>query len=226
MSSLTQLLASDRTLLVMDAASTRVQVGLVQQGRAQEWRSVEGEAGTDLFVVTDSLLKDAASTLSDVGAFVFCEGPGSMLGIRTVAMAVRTWQVLKPRPAFAYQSLAIAARFAWSTQPRALAVIADARRESWHVQTVGIDGTFGAIQRTPSAALPSGELLTPEKFRAWSALPRPAGLCTYDLAKLFPAVADIDLFRAAGAPDAFQHEAPEYKKWSAQIHSSATAGPR
>jgi tRNA threonylcarbamoyladenosine biosynthesis protein TsaB len=226
MSSLSQLLASHGTLLVLDAASTRVQVGLLQRDRAHLWRSVEGEAGTDLFDVTDTVLKETGVTLDAVGAFVFCEGPGSMLGIRTVAMAIRTWQVLKPRPAFAYQSLAIAARFAWNSQPRDLAVVADARRDSWHVQAVGADGSFSAIQRAPAGALPPGELLTPENFRAWSALPRPASLCGYDLAKLFPAVGDTDLFREVAAPEAFQHEAPEYKKWSAQVHSAATAVPR
>jgi tRNA threonylcarbamoyladenosine biosynthesis protein TsaB len=223
MSSLTQLLGSHDRLLVLDAASSRVQVGLLQTRAPARWRSVEDEAGTGLFAATEAVLKDAGATLDAVDAFVFCEGPGSMLGIRTVAMAVRTWQVLRPRPAFAYQSLAVAARFAWTSAPRALAVIADARRETWHLQAIGADGTLGRLQRTPTDALSAGELSTPENFRAWAALPRPAAACSYDLATILPAIAGIDLFREVAAPDAFQHEAPEYKKWSAQVHSSANA---
>jgi tRNA threonylcarbamoyladenosine biosynthesis protein TsaB len=226
MSSLTQLFGSHERLLVLDAASTRVQVGLLQAGAPARWQSIADEAGTGLFVATEAVLKEAGTTLGDVGAFAFCEGPGSMLGIRTVAMAVRTWQVLKPRPAFAYQSLAVAARFAWTSAPRPLAVIADARRDSWHMQPISPDGSLGALQRISAAELPAGELLTPENFRAWAALPRPAAMCSYDLAKILPAVAGIDLFREMLAPDAFQHEAPAYKKWSAQVHSSATALPR
>jgi tRNA threonylcarbamoyladenosine biosynthesis protein TsaB len=162
--------------------------------------------------------------LEEIDAFAFCEGPGSMLGIRTVAMALRTWQVLKPRAVFAYQSLAIAGHFEWTQNtPRDFAVIADARRETWHVQQVGADGRMPPLQRVPAAGLPGGELVTPETFRAWAKPPRPAGACSYDLAKLFPALPNGDFFRAVEAPDAFQHESPEYKKWAAQVHSIATA---
>jgi tRNA threonylcarbamoyladenosine biosynthesis protein TsaB len=223
MSSLTQLLASHGRLLVLDAASTRVQVGLIRNGAPARWRSVEDEAGTGLFKATEDVLAEAGTGLGEIGAFVFCEGPGSMLGTRTIAMALRTWQVLRPRPVFAYQSLAVAARGAWTQQARAFAVIADARRDTWHVQAVGADGRLAALQRLPVGELPAGELLTPENFRAWAQPPRPAATCSYELARIFPALADGDYFRATDTPDAFQHEAPEYKKWSAQVHSAATA---
>lgn len=223
MSSLTQLLASHGRLLVLDAASTRVQVGLIRNDGPARWSSVEDEAGTGLFQATRGLLDDAGVTLDEIGAFVFCEGPGSMLGTRTVAMALRTWQVLKPRPVYAYQSLAVAAHGAWRQQARAFTVIADARRDTWHVQAVAADGRLTPLQRVPAGELPAGELLTPENFRAWAQPPRPAAVCSYDLAKIFPTLADGDYFRATEAPDAFQHEAPEYKKWSAQVHSAATA---
>lgn len=223
MSSLTQLLAGHGRLLVLDAASTRVQVGLIRNDAPARWCSVEDEAGTGLFKATEGLLDDAGVTLDEIGAFLFCEGPGSMLGTRTVAMAQRTWQVLKPRPVYAYQSLAVAGHGAWKQQARAFAVIADARRETWHVQAVGADGRLATLQRVPAGELPAGELLTPENFRAWAQPPRPAAGCSYDLARIFPTLAEGDFFRETEAPEAFQHEAPEYKKWSAQVHSAATA---
>jgi tRNA threonylcarbamoyladenosine biosynthesis protein TsaB len=222
MSSLTQLLASHGTLLVLDAASTRVQVGLFRNDAPAGWRSVEDEAGTGLFAATESVLGAAGIQLDGIGAFVFCEGPGSMLGTRTIAMALRTWQVLQPRPVYAYQSLAVAARGAWARQARAFSVIADARRETWHVQAVGADGHHARLERVPAGALPDGELLTPENFRAWAQPPRPAAACSYDLARIFPALGDGDFFRPTDAPDSFQHEAPEYKKWSAQVHRAPT----
>lgn len=223
MPALPQLLASHGRLLVLDAASTRVQAGLIPNGAPACWRSVNDEAGTGLFTVTAGLLDETGARLGEIGAFIFCEGPGSMLGTRTIAMALRTWQVLKPRPVYAYQSLAVAARGAWTQQARAFAVIADARRDTWHVQAVGADGRLATLQRVPAGELPAGELLTPENFRAWAQPPRPAATCSYDLAKIFPTLADGDYFRATAAPDAFQHEAPEYKKWSAQVHRAATA---
>jgi tRNA threonylcarbamoyladenosine biosynthesis protein TsaB len=220
MPSLTQLLASHGRLLVLDAASTRVQVGLLRSGAPALWLGFDAEAGTGIFTGTETVLREGGGKLDDVGAFLFCEGPGSMLGTRTVAMALRTWQVLKPRPAYAYQSLAVAGRSAWTHSPHAFAVIADARRDTWHVQAVGADGRLASLQRVPAAGLPAGELLTPENFRAWAPPLRPAASCSYDLAKIFPSLGDGDYFRSVEAPDAFQHEAPEYKKWSAQVHSA------
>lgn len=226
MATLAQLLAQHRRILVLDAASTGTQVGLLCADAPARWLRREEEAGTGVFGGTEDLLKQAGLKLADIGAFVLCEGPGSMLGTRTVAMALRTWQVLQPRPAYAYQSLAVAGRFAWTRAPRAFAVIADARRDTWHVQAVGGDGRLAPLQRLAPGDLPAGELLTPENFRAWAPPPRPAAACRYELAEIFPTLGDGDFFRPVEAPDAFQHAAPEYRKWSAQVHSAATAAPR
>jgi tRNA threonylcarbamoyladenosine biosynthesis protein TsaB len=91
---------------------------------------------------------------------------------------------------------------------------------------VAADGRRATLQRVPAGELPAGELLTPENFRAWAQPPRPAGGCSYDLSTIFPALGERDYFRATEAPDAFQHEAPEYKKWSALVHSAATASAK
>jgi tRNA threonylcarbamoyladenosine biosynthesis protein TsaB len=224
---LSQLLTNHGSLLVLDAASTNVQVGLLRSDAPALWQNNPGEAGAGIFTGTAAVLQEARLKIDAVDAFVFCEGPGSMLGIRTVTMALRTWQVLVPRPAYAYQSLTVAAHFEWSRKDsRDFAVIADARRDAWHCQPVDAGGRMPPLQRRPAAGLPAGELVTPENFRAWAQPPRPAGLCSYDLARIFPAMATVDCFRPVEAPDAFQHEAPAYRKWSAQIHRAAVAAPR
>jgi tRNA threonylcarbamoyladenosine biosynthesis protein TsaB len=223
MPSLSQLLTSHDSLLVLDAASTRVQVGLLRQQAPALWHNLADEAGVGIFSGTDALLRMAGVRLEAVAAFVFCEGPGSMLGTRTVAMALRTWQVLHPRPAYAYQGLAVAGRAEWTARPRAFTVIADARRDTWHVQPVAADGTLAPLRREAAGDLPAGDLATPENFRSWASPPRPAATCGYDLTRIFPLLGEVSFFRPAAAPDAFQHEAPAYKKWSAQVHSAATA---
>jgi tRNA threonylcarbamoyladenosine biosynthesis protein TsaB len=227
MASLAQLIASHGCILVLDAASATVQVSLLRTSSAPLWHASTEESGQSLFTCADACLRAAGLKMREIQAFVFCEGPGSMLGVRTTAMAIRTWQSELPRPAYRYQSLALAAHFAWSQKPgHPFAVIADARRETWHCQTVEADGRMPALQRLPLAALPQLDLITPENFRAWSALPASAAVCSYDLRKLFTAAVDGDYFHPTAAPDAFQHEAPDYKKWSAQTHSAATAPNR
>jgi tRNA threonylcarbamoyladenosine biosynthesis protein TsaB len=226
MAHIAQLLASHRRILVLDAASTRVEIGLLQPHEPALWAQSSDDASQAVFRSTETVLKQAGLSLDGIDAFVFCAGPGSMLGTRTIAMTLRTWVLLKPRPTYSYQSLAVVARAEWSLRPRALAVIADARRETWHVQSVAVDGTLVALQRRAATDLPAGELLTPALFRAWSTRPPDATDCSYDLGTIFAQIGDADLFTADAAPDAFQHEAPEYKKWSAQIHSAETAPRR
>lgn len=228
MPSLNQLLAQHRCLLVHDAASAQVQVGLLRASRPTVWHSATTEAGTGLFAGTEACLRESGADIGEVGAFIFCEGPGSILGIRTVAMAIRSWQTIntRPCPAYRYQSLALLAHeLARNTAAVPCAVITDARRETWNCVVIGATRTVGALQRlaaTDTAALP-GDLWQPSAFRAWAQPPRPTKDCAYDVAALLAAHADADLFTPTDAPDAFQHTAPDYKKWSAQIHSSAVA---
>ena len=226
MATLTQLLAAHGSLLVLDAASTTTQVGLLRAGRPPLWRSAGPEAGTALFTGVDACLREAGLELAGIGAFVFCAGPGSMLGSRTTAMAIRTWQAIAPRPAYCYQSLPLNAHEllrAGTAMP--FNVIADARRDSWHCVTVGAGRSISALQRLPVAevaALP-GELWQPSAFRSWAAAPRATRDCGYDLAALFAAQPDKDLFTSTDAPDAFSHEAPVYKKSPPRIHRADPA---
>lgn len=227
MASLAQLLAAHGCILVVDAASTSVQVGLLRAGQPPLWRSSPDEAGKALFALADDALRAAGLTLADVRAFAFDAGPGSMLGVRTVAMALRTWQALAARPAYQFQSLALLAR-GLAHAGHTGAVIADARRDTWHVVAFGAPDRVAPLRRVPAAELAadSAPLWQPAAFRAWSPPPRATQDCAFDLAALLAAHADADLFHATDAPDAFQHEAPEYKKWSAQVHSAATANPK
>ncbi len=106
-----------------------------------EWAGSDEEAGVGVFRCVEQLAVD----LAEVRAFAFCEGPGSVLGIRTVAMALRTWCVMDPRPVFAYGSLAVVAQ---SRGVPNTAVIADARRGYWHHCALG-----RPLSRVPAAEL-------------------------------------------------------------------------
>ncbi len=228
MARLTQLLANHGSILVLDAASQRVQVGLLQVRKPAVWHATTDEAGRGVFAGTDAVLQQAGLTIDRIGAFVFCEGPGSMLGTRTVAMTLRTWITLKTRPVYRFQSLFLLAHeLHRANQSTPFSVIADARRDTWHCVTSDRTG-IRPLRRAPvtEIAMSGDELFQPAAFRAWAPPPRPARDCAYDVAGLLAAQGDADLFTATDAPDAFQHEAPEYKKWSAQAHSSATATPR
>jgi tRNA threonylcarbamoyladenosine biosynthesis protein TsaB len=192
-------------LLVLDASSSAAQAGWWPSAGEPTWSRISGEAGIALFQALEAL----AISPTEAGAYVYCDGPGSILGVRTSAMAVRAWSVLAPKPVFAYHSLSVVAASLGNSRAH---VIADARRDTWHCALAD-----GSIARIASAQLPESVVM-PEGFRVWSQLPRPVPTVPYSLAALLPRVADADLFHPVAAPDAFLHEEPSYAKWTPQIH--------
>ncbi len=217
-------IAQSGPVLLIDSASARVQAGLLRpdaDGPAFAlWETQTAEAGTAIFSCVEKLLARASLTLDGIGAFVFCDGPGSVLGIRTAAVALRAWRVLRERPVHSYCSLALAAHHLARTEnARSLSLIADARRDTWH--HIGIDaaGTLSPLRRIPSAKL-AGALAMPEHFRNWTPLPQGVRIVPYDLAVMLPALADVSLFAPAPEPDAFLHEEPVYQTWTPQVHQA------
>jgi tRNA threonylcarbamoyladenosine biosynthesis protein TsaB len=232
MFTLSALLDRHTTILLIDSASSRIQLGLLRRDRETLWESATEEAGTALFSLTQKLLARAATPptsgaspssasplpLSAIDAFVFCDGPGSVLGIRTAAVALRTWHALHPRPGYAYTSLALTAHHLVLAEKLGdFSVISDARRETWHRVTVDSSGAVSPLHRTPAAEL-TGPLVLPENFRHWSALPPGTRTVPYDLATQLPALATTPLFIDAPEPDAFLHEEPSYQTWTPKIH--------
>lgn len=224
MPSLRQLINAHAPLLLLDAASARVQAGWLANAdlTTARWATSEKETGVGLFESVEALGVGAemgaeiGAKVEQAGALVFCDGPGSVLGIRTCAMALRTWNVLRPRPVFAYCSLALVAHALGRPE---VGVIADARRELWHHFALG-----GALRRVPVAEL-TGELVMPENFRHWSQPPAGLTHVPYSLADLLPRVLDADLFRSTDAPDAFLHEEPSYVTWTPKIHRAPIPAP-
>lgn len=205
MSSLRQIIASQGTALVLDAASSRVQVGWIDANGPAAWWSETEEAGVALF----RGVKQLGRNPTDAGALIFCAGPGSILGIRTAATAIRTWLTLGNRPVYRFQSLELVAR---ALNQADTTIIADARRQLWHAQIIG-----QPLQRVSAEAL-TGRLVMPDGFRHWSALPAGVETTSYDLNVLLPATADEPIFHSCDDPDAFLHSEPDYKTWTPQIH--------
>lgn len=205
MPSFRQLLADHAPLLLLDACSACVQTGWLENAQEMSWATSAEESGVGIFRSLESL----GVVPDQAGAFVFCNGPGSLLGIRTAAMALRAWQVLNDKPTFSYHSLELVAHALGRSE---LSVIADARRETWHCVSLGTP-----LRRVATADL-AGELVMPDGFRNWTPLPPTVARVSYSLAEMLPRILDVDLLRATDAPDAFLHEEPSYVTWTPRIH--------
>lgn len=213
MPSLRAIHAAHAPLLLLDAASAVIHAGWWERDTAPRWSSLEEEAGAGIFMVLEQL----EAEIGRAGAFVLCEGPGSTLGIRTSAMAVRTWQVLRSRPILTYRSLELLAH---AVGRPGLTLIVDARKRSWHALTVDANGRPGPLRRAAPEAL-QPPFATPSHFRHWSPTP-PVSIETlpYDVPALWSVADADDLLRASAEPDAFQHEDPSYVTWTPRIHQA------
>lgn len=223
MLSLRALLSRHPVVLAIDSASTRIHAGILRVDRPPTWETCSDEAGVGLFAATERALQRAETDLSRVSAFVFCSGPGSVLGIRIAAVAIRTWNVVRARPSFSYGSLDLVAKFQLH-QERELpfSVIADARRDTWHRVAVSPAAEVSPVDRAAPDVV-TGRILSLEYFRHWTPLPPQTQIVPYDVAQMLEHLPDIPLFQEALEPDAFLHEQPVYQTWTPQVHRAPSS---
>jgi tRNA threonylcarbamoyladenosine biosynthesis protein TsaB len=222
--------AAHGSVLVLDPSTVHVQAGLLRADRPPVWNSGGDDSSIHLFVAVKNCLDAAGITPSQVGAYVFCDGPGSQLGIRTAAMALRTWQTLRrtPAPVFAYRSLVVAALHLAGSTSAPFAVVSDARRESWHAVRVAADGGVSPVLRVGVGELAgwAEPLFTPHGFRAWAEPPRPAGVCPYDCGSFFAQLGGRPLLEQVGDAEPWLSSPTTYATWTGRRHSSTTAATR
>lgn len=220
--SLRQLLSRHPTLLVIDACSPCVEASAWRAGpepRPVAVASAEGEASGALPSVVARALAEVGLRIGELDAVAFCDGPGSVLGIRLSAATLRAWRAVRPALSlYSFHSLPLLA----VAEP-GLTIIADARRDSWHAVRAR---SPHELLRLPSAELAAaGPLGTPANFRRWSSLPvgvEPRAL-PYSAARLLAAVPEAAFFQEAPEPEAFMHELPSYVAWKPQVHQAPTA---
>jgi tRNA threonylcarbamoyladenosine biosynthesis protein TsaB len=143
--------------LVLDgSARAGVRVGVLSGGRwVGQGISPDG-ALEGLFGCVEAALAEAMLKLGDIRSFALCVGPGSILGIRIAALAVRSWSALEPRPIFVWESLAGLARSALvAGEQGPFLVAAESRLKRWHALEVAADGSLGVPFEAEAAELNS-----------------------------------------------------------------------
>ena len=148
--------AAEPCLVLDGSARVGVRVGVLAGGRwVGQGISADG-ALEGLFGCVGTALAEAGLTLSDIRSFALCVGPGSVLGIRIAALAVRAWTALEPRPVFVWESLASLAHSALVhgvTGP--FLVATESRLKRWHAMEVSAAGVLGSPFEAEAAQLNS-----------------------------------------------------------------------
>lgn len=219
-------------LLIIDTASPTTVVGLGRSDDDWHWLQSDQESGISLFQLVARLTREHATPLAALCTLAYCEGPGSMLGIRTTAMAIRTWVAsgsLGKATLATYSSLALAAAgVRRQCSGGAIAVAIDARRQSWYglIDLPG-DHQPAEIERIPNTESDrlGDRVFLPEGFPIWNHRPEGWQDTTYEPSLLESADQRLRLLRSVDQPDAFQLDPPTYQKWTPAINRSQPLSP-
>jgi tRNA threonylcarbamoyladenosine biosynthesis protein TsaB len=103
-----------------------------------------------------------------------------------------------------------------------MAVIADARRDMWHVVARDAGGAPLPVQRIPAQDLPASRCM-PEHFRHWAPLPSGTARVPYHVGELLRATANVPLLHESPELDAFLHEDPQYVTWTPRVHQAPSS---
>ena len=217
-------------ILVIDAAAPLPIAGVWRDGAWLAYARSDAAPVESLFPLIQKTLGEAGVGLSDISGYIFTEGPGSVLGLRSAAMALRTWSHtpgLTPRPVFTVNSLALAAALAVAKTPELatapFTVFAAARRDRWNAFTHG-DGAWAECDAAALTARPAPHLKLPA--REFATTPVPAS--DFDTAAAFAAHPEVltlpGLLRPTAAPDAANH-ANTYVTWTGDRHRADSQHP-
>ncbi|MGB0742948.1 MAG: hypothetical protein ACPGSB_00345, partial [Opitutales bacterium] len=186
--------------LVIDGSSSCFFAGaLVSDGT---WLSQElspEPALESLFKTTDAILQTASLELDAIRSFIYCEGPGSVLGLRLCAMAIETWariQTIRPQ-LFAYNSLELLA--AQLIQDGRISedslLISDWKKDTWNGLRLNKTG-FDSVRAVPSRELAdwAGPLYHLPARKGWQQAPENATTLDYQpevIARLIKATPEV-----------------------------------
>ncbi len=211
----------DRTgrYLVLDAGLPNVHAGVLC---GEGWLALESRrapAVESLFECVEKCLDGSGTRLADLAGYLYCEGPGSILGMRIASMAIRSWRRFEPgkvTPCYSYRNLEIlaAALLEDGTKPP-FALFSDARRGHWNYLEVGEQGCCQPVRRVTADELESSgvPLWQAEEPPASRAAPLPARVLSYELAEAAPWFYRYPLLRESGEPEPWVIREPEYRKW-------------
>jgi len=214
------------TYLLLDAAGVTPRLGLWQDGRWLAWRECTTTTMPGLFEEIPTLLAEAKLTWEKIDGFIYPEGPGSVLGLRLAAMAIRTWQVdeaARPSPreltVWACGSLHLAAALVIAGGvPIPFTAFTEVRQGLWRVLEVN-SGDAAALAAIPSREvldgdLPFGALFHVPARKAWQGLPPQAQPLPTTLHKHPEIFQQPGLLRQVETATPYAGTPPEYRKWA------------
>ena len=202
-----------RLPLLVDASS-QVQVGIPD---SKDWLSLvreEKPALESLFVAIPKSLEEIDDSISAIDAILFCEGPGSTLGLRVAATAVKTiLRENEPSPTlFTYNALDLAAIMSNDLSRPILAPFRKGKRLLRSPISNSAIGSIEVLEEPISESL-SKEALHLPSLRSWETLPEGLDVLDYDISHIAGLAGIAPILRPAEIPEVFTPLPAEFRKW-------------
>ncbi|MGB0409669.1 MAG: hypothetical protein ACPGIC_06690 [Opitutales bacterium] len=210
--------------LVVDGSSQHFFAGILNE--KGEWLSRQTSPDPpleSLFTSVDEVLKSCGLELESIRSYIYCEGPGSVLGLRLCAMAIEVWRRLSPSKTrlFSYNSLQLtAAGISIEGLPTQSALlISDWKKAAWN----GIKLDAGAAPEVSPiesaiAARWSGPLYHLPARKGWQEAPAHAHAIAYAPEQVQKHLQAKGLLRETKDIELYSAGANTFQKWTPERH--------
>lgn len=212
--------------LVIDGSSPCFFSGVLgSDGRWLASKKADAPALESLFETVDAVLESAELKLDEIRSLIYCEGPGSVLGLRLCAMAIETWRRIHPAPTgiYAYNSLRLVAACLVQEeglQEEAL-LVSDWKKEAWNALKIRLDGP-GKVTPAGTAELAEwqGPLYHLPARKGWQKPPANAVELAYEPERLAGLIEFPGLIEPRDCVELYNSNANSFQKWTAERHKA------
>ena len=208
--------------LVIDASMGRVFAGLLDaDGNWISYQKSELNALEGLFIAVESCLEEGGLSVKSIHSYIYCEGPGSVLGLRLCAMALRTWQRLSniETALYRFNSLQLCQALIQKdfSNPTDALLVSDWKKGVWH--SLGISrNQISEVRPIDSSELSqfSGPIYHLPQRKGWQTPPVGAIEIEYQPERLNEI--DYKLFSKCDTVELFSAGANTFQKWKPERH--------
>lgn len=215
--------------LVVDGSGSRFFAGILSAHGDWAAKCTCEEAPLEgLFTTVDKVMQESGFELGEIRSYIYCEGPGSVLGLRLCAMAIETWSRLNntSQSFFAYNSLQLTAACILDegSSKEDTLLISDWKKDAWNSLKIA-DGKIGVVEPIATSELEtwSGPLLHLPARKGWQQPPESAVAVNYRPEALSKHLGNTDLLKQTAGIQLYSAGVNTFQKWTPQRHRAPTS---
>ncbi|MDP4777215.1 MAG: hypothetical protein NWR76_04655 [Opitutales bacterium] len=210
--------------LAIDGSGSEVYAGIL--GADGQWLAQSSQTGAPLemlFPTVEATLKEAGLSLTDLRSYIYCEGPGSVLGLRLCAMAIETWSRLNPQSAhcYAYNTLQLCATLLLKdeTLPKRTLLVSDWKKGAWNAVSL-TDGEIGdtSVADDTTIAEWEGAVYHLPQRKGWQKPPANAISLSYTPGRLNELLQSHNFLRPTKGVELYASGVNTFAKWTPDRH--------